>query len=42
MPVVRREIGIIRDDLHANAVRIAGSNIGRITSAAEVALAPWP
>jgi hypothetical protein len=38
MSVVRREIEIIRDDLHANAVRVGGSDIKRITSAAEVAL----
>src|ERR1019366_4953095 len=38
MSVVRRELEIIRDDLHANAVRIWGSAVGRITAAAEVAL----
>jgi len=38
MWVVRRELGIIRDDLHANAVRIGGSDVGRITAATEVAL----
>jgi hypothetical protein len=38
MPVVRRELQIIRDDLHANAVRIGGSDIGRMTAVAELAL----
>ena len=38
MSVVRRELEIIRDDLHANAVRIVGSDIGRITAVAEIAL----
>jgi hypothetical protein len=36
--VVRRELEIIRDDLHANAVRIVGSDVGRITAVAEIAL----
>ncbi|HVA85802.1 MAG TPA: hypothetical protein VNF73_05700 [Candidatus Saccharimonadales bacterium] len=35
---MRREIEIIRDDLHANAVRIVGSDVGRLTAATEVAL----
>jgi len=29
MSVVRRELEITRDDLHANAVRIGGSDVGR-------------
>jgi hypothetical protein len=39
MAVVRRELEIIRDDLHANAVRIVGSDVKRLTDVAEVALA---
>jgi hypothetical protein len=38
MSVVRRELEIIRDDLHANAVRIVGSEVGPMTAVAEVAL----
>ena len=38
MSVVRRELEIIRDDLHANAVRIVGSHVGPMTDVAEVAL----
>jgi hypothetical protein len=38
MSVVRLELEIIRDDLHANAVRIVGSDIRRVTSVTEVAL----
>ena len=38
MSVVRRELEIIRDDLHANAVRIVGSDVGRMTAVTEVAL----
>ena len=38
LAVVRRELEIIRDDLHANAVRIVGSDVGRLTSVAEIAL----
>jgi hypothetical protein len=38
MSVVRRELEIIRDDLHANAVRIVGSDLGAITVVAEIAL----
>jgi hypothetical protein len=38
MSIVRRELQIIRDDLHANAVRVIGSDIGRMTAVAEVAL----
>ena len=36
--LVRRELEIVRDDLHANAVRIVGSDVGRITAVAEIAL----
>jgi hypothetical protein len=36
--VVRRELEIIRDDLHANGVRIVGSDVGRLTAVAEIAL----
>ena len=39
MAVVRRELEIIRDDLHASAVRIVGSEVRRLTDVAEVALA---
>ncbi|MGA8017041.1 MAG: abortive infection protein [Candidatus Dormiibacterota bacterium] len=39
MSVVRRELEIVRDDLHSNAVRIVGSDIGRITAVTQVALA---
>jgi hypothetical protein len=38
MSVVRRELEIIRDHLHANAVCIGGSYIGRMTAVTEVAL----
>ncbi len=38
MSVVRRELEIIRDDLHANAVRIVGSDVGPMTAVAEIAL----
>jgi hypothetical protein len=38
MAVVQREMQIIRDDLHANAVRVVGSDLGRLTAAARVAL----
>jgi hypothetical protein len=37
MSVVRRELEIVRDDLHANAVRIVGSDVGRMTAVTEVA-----
>ncbi len=37
--VVRREIEIIRSDLHCNAIRIVGRDIARLTVAAESALA---
>jgi len=36
--VVRRELEIIRDDLHANALRIVGSDVGRMAAVAELAL----
>ncbi len=36
--VVRRELAIIRDDLHANAVRIVGSDVERMTAVTAVAL----
>ncbi len=36
--IVHRELEIIRDDLHCNAVRICGRDIDRLTSAAEDAL----
>ena len=38
LSLVRRELEILRDDLHANAVRIGGSDVGRITAVAEIAL----
>jgi hypothetical protein len=38
LAVVRRELEIIRDDLHANAVRIVGSDVRRLTAVAEIAL----
>ena len=38
LSVVRRELEIIRDDLHANAVRVVGSDVGRLTAVAEIAL----
>ncbi len=34
----KRELEIIRDDLHANAVRVVGSDIGRLAVTAEIAL----
>lgn len=37
-PTVRRELEIIRDDLHCNAVRICGADVGRLTMATEEAL----
>jgi hypothetical protein len=36
--VVRRELRIIRDDLHCNAVKICGRDIDRLTVAAEAAV----
>ena len=38
LPVVRRELTIIRDDLHANAVRVLGSDIARMLATTEIAL----
>jgi hypothetical protein len=38
LSVVRRELEIIRDDLHANAVRIGGSDVARMNAATEIAL----
>ncbi len=38
MSEVRRELEIIRDDLHANAVRVGGSDIARLTATTDVAL----
>jgi hypothetical protein len=38
MSVVRCELEIVRDDLHANAVRIVGSDVERMTAVAEIAL----
>jgi hypothetical protein len=35
---VRRELQIIRDDLHANAVRVGGSDVARMTATTEIAL----
>lgn len=35
---VRRELEIIRKDLHCNAVRITGSDIGRLTTSSRAAL----
>lgn len=37
-PIVRRELEIIRDDLHCNAVRICGQDFGRLETAAQAAL----
>ena len=36
--VVRRELTIIKDDLHCNAVRICGQDVSRLEKAAELAL----
>lgn len=36
--IVRRELEIIRDDLHCNAVRVSGTDPGRLLSAAQTAL----
>ena len=38
LSAVRRELEIIRDDLRANAVRIVGSDVGRLTAVAGIAL----
>lgn len=36
--VARRELQIIRDDLHCNAVRVSGSHLDRLAAVAEIAL----
>ena len=36
--IVRRELEIIRKDLHCNAVKITGSDIGRLTTSSRAAL----
>jgi hypothetical protein len=36
--IARRELKIIRDDLHCNAVRVSGTDVGRLLTAAELAL----
>lgn len=36
---VRRELSIIRDDLHCNAVRVSGTDLDRLTETTRVALA---
>ncbi len=41
LSVVRRELEIIRDDLHANSVRIGGSHVARMTAATQIALETW-
>lgn len=38
MTLVRRELEIIRHDLHANAVRVVGSDVKRLTAVSETAL----
>ena len=38
MAIVRRELEIIRDDLHANAVRVVGSDVERLVAVSEAAL----
>lgn len=40
--VVKRELQIIRDDLHCNAVRVSGGDVERLEIAAGCALATWP
>lgn len=35
---VARELAIIRDDLHCNAVRICGQDLDRLTTAAHAAV----
>jgi hypothetical protein len=37
-PTVRRELQIIRDDLHCNAVKVCGRDLGRLVAATEDAL----
>lgn len=34
--VVRRELEIIKNDLHCNAIRICGLHVGRLVAAAEM------
>lgn len=36
--VVRRELEIIRDDLHANAIRLVGSDLARLLTTTQIAL----
>jgi hypothetical protein len=38
LTVVARELEIIRDDLHANCVRVGGSDVDRLTAVTEIAL----
>ncbi|HXZ99061.1 MAG TPA: abortive infection protein [Candidatus Binatia bacterium] len=38
MAIVRRELQIIRDDLHANAVRVVGSDVARLLAVTRIAL----
>ena len=38
IPIVRRELEIIKNDLHCNAVRISAQDIGRVTAASQAAL----
>jgi hypothetical protein len=40
--VTRRELEIIKDDLHCNAVRIRGQDLGRLMTAAEVLRRRFP
>ena len=36
--IVSRELGIIKNDLHCNAVRIQGLNLDRLLTASDIAL----
>jgi hypothetical protein len=36
--VIRRELGIIRNDLHCNSIRVSGTDVDRLISTAEEAL----
>jgi hypothetical protein len=36
--IVKREMEIIKNDLHCNAIRISGKDLGRLTMAAEFAI----
>jgi hypothetical protein len=38
LQTARRELQIIRDDLHCNAVRVRGRDIGRLAAVTEAAL----